>query len=102
MPILPTDDFGERIQALRPNSPQAVPIDAGSHASLPFGAKARVVRVVATTHCFLAFGPPGVTATPADHYLPAYAPEYFSVLPGETIAATRAAGDGTLHLSEMQ
>lgn len=101
MPTLPTDDFGQRIQALRPGIPQAVTVDAGSHASLPFGATTTVVRAVATTHCLLTFGPPGTTADAAGHHLPAYTPEYFRVVPGETIAVTRSTSDGTLHLSEM-
>ena len=102
MPVLATDDFGERIQALRPGTSQTVQIDAGSHASAPFSEVTTVIRAIATTHCFLAFGPPGTAATVSGHYLPAQAPEYFRVLPGEVVAATRAAGDGALHLSEMQ
>jgi len=101
MPILATDDFGARIQALRPGVAQSVAIDAATHASTPFGTGTTVIRAVATAPCFIALGP-APAATAAGHYLPADAPEYFRVVPGEAIAAIRAAGDGTLHLSEMQ
>ncbi|WP_448207511.1 hypothetical protein [Azospirillum sp. sgz302134] len=100
MPVLPIDDFGYRIQALLPGTPQAVTIGAASHASLPFRAGTTVVRVVATSACFLAFGPAPV-ATAGDHYLPAGAPEYFRVVPGTAVAVVRAGTDGTLYLSEM-
>ncbi len=102
MPVLPIDDFGERIQALRPGTPQAVPVGAVSASSAPFGDGVTVVRFVATTACFVVVGPPGVTATTAGHYLPMQAPEYFRVQPGEVVAAIRASGDGALHVSEMQ
>ncbi|MBP2294248.1 hypothetical protein [Azospirillum rugosum] len=100
MPLLPTDDYGHHIQALRPGTAQAVAIAATSTASAPFGATTTVVRAVATAPCFLVLGRSPV-ATQAGHYLPADAPEYFRVVPGESLAAIRATGDGTLHLSEM-
>jgi hypothetical protein len=94
------DDYGQRIQALRPGAAQTVAVGGASHASAPFGASTTVVRVVATAHCFLVFGAAPV-ATMAGHYLPAGAPEYFRVVPGEAVAVLRAAADGTLHVSEM-
>ncbi|AWK90165.1 hypothetical protein [Azospirillum thermophilum] len=100
MPVLPIDDFGQRIQVLLPGTPQAVTIDAASRTSLPFGADTTVIRLVATSACFLAFGPAPV-ATAGDHYLPAGVPEYFRVVPGMAVAVVRAGTDGTLHLSEM-
>lgn len=100
MPLLPTDDYGQRIQALRPGTAQTVTVGDASHASAPFAAGTTVVRLVATAHCFLAFGPTPV-ATAGGHYLPAGAPEYFRVVPGESVAALRATADGALHVSEM-
>jgi hypothetical protein len=100
MTTLPIDDFGERIQVLRPGGTQTVAIGAASQASAPFGATTTVIRVVATSHCFLMLGH-SPTATAGGHYLPAGAPEYFHVVPGEALAALRAASDGTLYVSEM-
>lgn len=100
MPLLPVDDYGERIQALRPATAQMVAVGAASAASQPFTADTSVIRLVATAHCFLAFGPTPV-ATTGGHYLPAGAPEYFRVIPGESLAVLRASSDGALHLSEM-
>ena len=100
MPLLPTDDFGQRIQALRPGLAQTVAVEAASHASAPFSSGTVVIRVVATEPCFLALGrTPAATTT--DHYLPAGAPEYFRIASGETVAVVRAAHDGLLHVSEM-
>ena len=101
MPLLPTDDTGQRIQALRPGIAQTVPIGAASHASAPFNDTTTVIRAVATAPCFLALGKAPAAGT-AGHYLPAGAPEYFRVVPGEALAAIRAVGDGILYLSEMQ
>lgn len=100
MPVLPMDDYGERIQALRPGRAQMVAAGAVSAPSQPFGADTKVIRLVATAHCFLAFGQSPV-ATSNDHYLPAGVPEYFRVVPGESLAVRRVGFDGALHLSEM-
>ncbi|PWC88064.1 hypothetical protein TSH100_08185 [Azospirillum sp. TSH100] len=100
MPLLPTDDSGQRIQALRPGVAQMVPISAASHASAPFGPTTTVIRVVSSAHCFIAFGQ-APFADANGHYLPASAPEYFRVEPGEMLATMRSTSDGTLHVSEM-
>lgn len=100
MPLLPIDDSGERIQALRPGSAQAVAFDDSSAVGAPFGVGTTVVRVVATSACFVVFGQSPV-ATASGHYLPAGAPEYFRVVPGEKAAVCAAGPAGTLYLSEM-
>lgn len=100
MPILPIDDSGQRIQALRPDRAKTVVFTAASAASTPFAATTTVVRLAATSHCCIVFGH-NPTASAAGHYLPAGAPEYFRVVPGEAVAAIRVAADGVLHISEM-
>lgn len=100
MVTLPMDDYGQRIQVLRPDLAQTVAIGVTSHASAPFGAATTVIRVVATAPCFITLGRTPATAD-AGHYLPAGAPEYFRVVPGERLATLRAAGDGALYISEM-
>ncbi len=99
MPVLAIDDFGERIQALRPGAAQTVPIGAATQSSGIFGTA--VLRLVATSPCFVAFG----TAPSADaadgHYLPQGVPEYFRTAAGDRVAVVRVADDGLLHISEM-
>lgn len=100
MLVLPMDDYGERIQALRPGRAQVLAVSAASVPAQPLAADTRVIRLVSTAPCFLAFGPAPV-ATTDSHYLPAGAPEYFRVIPGESLATLRVSLDGALHLSEM-
>jgi ABC-type taurine transport system substrate-binding protein len=57
------------------------------------------VRVVASTHCHIAFGS-SPTATTSSAKLPANAIEYFVVTPGQKIAAIRTTTSGTLHVTE--
>lgn len=102
MTMLPIDDSGARIQALRPDVAHSVPIGAAPHVSAPFGDGTTVIRLVATVPCLIALGPAPSAAAAAGHYLAAGAPEYFRVSPREAVAAVRISGDGTLHLSEMR
>lgn len=99
MPVLAIDDFGERIQALRPGSAQTVPIGAATQSSGGFGAS--VLRLIATCPCFVAFGTAPSADTLTGHYLPPGLPEYFRAAAGDRIAVIRAADDGLLHISEM-
>jgi hypothetical protein len=65
-----------------------------------FQAGTNVVRVVASTHCHIAFaGTP--TATTNSVKLPPNVPEYFAVTPGQKIAAIRTTTSGTLHVTEV-
>lgn len=100
MSILAMDDFGQRIQALRPGVAQEVPIGPDSQASVGFGAATTVVRLVATSHCRFTLGN-APAATASSHYLPAGIPEYFRVVPGEKLAVLRVASDGVLYITEM-
>ena len=65
------------------------------------GNSTNVVRLVATTDCYLAFGA-GPTATTGSMYFPANTVEYFSVNPGNTkISALRVNTSGTLDVTEV-
>lgn len=101
MPVLAVDDFGARIQALRPGASQTLAVTAASAATLPFTAGTSVVRLVATAPCFVAVGSDPVATAAAGLYLPQGVPEYFHLRPGDRVAAVRAGIDGQLHLSEM-
>lgn len=59
-----------------------------------------VVRVVATTACYIKIGV-SPTATSSDVYLPAGLPEYFKARPGEKVSAIQVSSGGTLHVTEM-
>lgn len=100
MPMLPIDDFGQRVQALRPGAAGTLPIGSPSSVSTTFAATTTVIRLVANQPCFVALGAAPV-ATTGSHYLPGDAPEYFRVVPGERLAALAANADGTLYISEM-
>lgn len=59
-----------------------------------------VVRVVATTDCYIRTGP-SPTATTSDTFLPAKWPEYINVMPGEKVSAVQAASGGVLYVTEI-
>ncbi len=67
-----------------------------------FGAQVRVVRLIATTNCHVVFaGTPAATTN--DMYLAAGREEYFTVHPGQKVAAIKATGSsaGILNVTEM-
>lgn len=66
------------------------------------GAQTRVVRLIATTACFIVFGGSAVDATTSDVYLAASREEYFIIGAGQYVSAIRSASDGTLYVSEME
>lgn len=61
-------------------------------------AQTELVRVVVTSHAFVAIG---ATATSASTYVPANTPEYFAIGAGEKVSAIQVASGGTLHVTEM-
>ncbi len=64
------------------------------------GSMTQVIRVVATSACYIAIGS-SPTATTSDIYLPAAVPEYFVVPPSSKVSAIQASAGGTLHVTEM-
>ena len=57
-------------------------------------------RVVCTTAAYIVIGTTP-TATTSDTYMSAGAAEYFTVTPGQKVAAVRVASDGTLNVTEI-
>jgi len=57
------------------------------------------VRVVVTSAAYIKIGP-SPTATTSDVYMPADSPEYFTVRPGEKVAAVQVSAGGNLHVTE--
>lgn len=101
MSILAVDDYGGRIQALRPGTARTLTLDTTPRTTPPLSTGISVVRLVSTVPCLLAFGVDPEATVAAGHRLPAEVPEYFRVAPGDRLAAVRASTDGTLHISEM-
>jgi hypothetical protein len=67
-----------------------------AQATNPFGAETWQVRVVANSACHVTIGDGDQAATTGDPFVPANIPEYFTVTPGQKIAAIRAATDGLI------
>lgn len=63
--------------------------------------KAKVVRVVATTSCYIAFGS-NPTATANDIYLPADVVEYWQIQPEHKVSAIQVSSAGVLHVMECK
>lgn len=57
------------------------------------------VRVVVTSAAYIKIGK-DVTATSADVYMAADAPEYFTIKQGEKVSAIQVSAGGTLHVTE--
>ena len=72
---------------------------AGTNANA-IGAQTNMVRVVATTACYIKIGN-SPTAAATDVYLPANSPEYFVITPGMKVSAIQVASGGNLHVTEM-
>jgi hypothetical protein len=64
------------------------------------GAGTWKVRVVVTAAAYIKIGV-SPTATTSDVYMPADSPEYFSIRPGEKVAAVQVSGGGNLHVTEV-
>jgi len=71
---------------------------AGTTSAIPAGAS--VVRVIATTDCFIEITVAGTAAAAnTGLYLPALTPEYFSCPPSAKVSAIQVASGGTLYVT---
>lgn len=86
-------------------------LKAGTHQSVAFtgtagtisnavGSRTRIVRIISTEACYIAFGS-APTATTSDMLLPADQVEYFTMVGAEKVSAVQVATGGTLHVTEM-
>lgn len=81
---------------------QAVSFTASSaRTAAGMGDQCRLVSLVSTADCHIAFGPSNVDATTNDFFLLANTMVMFPIRPGEFVAAIRSSADGILHVSEM-
>jgi len=71
---------------------------AGTTSAIP--ASASVVRVVATTDCFIEITVAGTAAVAnTGLYLPALTPEYFACPPSSKVSAIQVSSGGTLYVT---
>lgn len=78
---------------------QNVSTSGSSAQSNAFNAATKIIRVVCTTDTYVVFGA-NPTATSAGIYLVAKVVEFFSVNPGDKVAALQVASGGVLSITE--
>ena len=101
---LAKDQLNHAIQALLPSTTQTVAISGTSAATTNALSKNTVViRVLATTACFINIGTGTPTATAANTPIAANVPEYFRVNGFQTIkvAGIQLTSGGALYVTEM-
>ena len=105
MTQMPLDSLGSPIPALgyADGGAQHITITSSNTRSTAFSSICRVISVFASTPAYIRLGDSTVTATTADHYLPAGI--YLDIAVGPStqdryLAVLRADTDGTLHISE--
>lgn len=70
---------------------------AGTTAALP--SNTEVVRVIATTDCFIEIGASPTAVADTGMYLPALVPEYFSCPPNGKVSAIQVSTGGVLYVT---
>lgn len=101
---LAKDHLNHAIQALLPSTTQTVTISGSSAATANALSKNTVViRVLATTACFIKIDTGTPTATTADIPISANIPEYFRVDGYKTlkVAGIQLTSGGSLYITEM-
>ena len=98
MTILAQDLNANEIQCVGLGASQAVSFDA-SVQSTAFSANTRIIRIVATTDCFIAVGA-NPTATTSSTFIPFGSVEYFKVAGAVKVAALKSTTAGILYVTE--
>lgn len=70
---------------------------AGTTAAV--SANATVVRVIATTDCFIEIGENPTAVANSGMYLPALTPEYFSCPPSAKVSAIQVSSGGSIYVT---
>ncbi len=83
-----------------PLTSQTVSYDATTQ-SAAFNTKTHMVRLRATTDCYIAFGA-NPTATSSTHFLAAGETQDFAVFGGDKVAAIKSSVAGSLFVSEFE
>jgi hypothetical protein len=88
-------------QAFYPGTSQTKAVGATSASATVFGANTSVVRLCATTDCFIKVEASHATAASTDMFLPGtLIPEYICVDPGTQLAVIQSTASGTLYITE--
>ena len=97
---LGTDDDGTTIQAasLHNAATQTLAI-SGTTAESASAVTSSLVRLLATTACFVRSGVTGGSAVVTDLPLAANVPEYFTLKKGHFVQAITSGGSGTLYIT---
>lgn len=101
--LLARDKYDETVQCLKPGTTQTVAISGTSAAmSSAVAANTVVIRLVATTNCFVKIAA-SPTATTADMPLIANVPEYFRIDENQSmkVAGIQMSAAGSLYITEM-
>ena len=80
---------------------QTVAYTGTAAASSAFGNRTQMIRVRATTDCFISIGT-AVTATSSSHFLAANETQDFAVNEGDVVSAIQSAVSGSLYVSEFE
>lgn len=93
----------ELIQAAAPTGTTQTITTSGSSAatSSAVATTTRVVRIVTTEDCHIAFAT-SPTATTSGPFLPAKQVEYFKITGGHKVAAIQSSTAGTVYVTEME
>lgn len=84
-----------------PRTTQTITVGTASAAiTNAVGANIGVVRLISTTACHIKIAQTP-TATTSDAYMAAGREEYFTIHPGEKVAAIQNAASGTMYVTEM-
>lgn len=102
MPRLALDEEGNLVQALSPGTTQTQTYTGTAGVIGNAISATEVVRIVATTDCFIVFGS-SPTATTSHMFVLANQPEYFRVSDDGTdkVSAIRSSEDGSIYVTEM-
>lgn len=98
--------FPALADSYRPVLNQPMPFDSTSRPITTYNVAqfVRVLRIVCTQSCFIAFGPSGTTpfaSAATGMFLPANVPEYVDARSNERISVVRDTANGTLYVTEM-
>ncbi|MCC6779770.1 MAG: hypothetical protein IT537_24580 [Hyphomicrobiales bacterium] len=89
------------VESGRLGAAQNIATSTTSAASAAFAANTYQIRVCADVATRIRIGDGTPTAVAADTLVPASLPEYFTVTPGQKIAAILGTGTGNLSVTEM-
>jgi hypothetical protein len=90
----PADGF----QAIQPGASQVVAYTGTAANSTAMAAS--IVRLYATTDCFVKISQAGTAATASDMILPATSVEYFVCHGGDIISVIQSSGAGSLYITQ--